>query len=263
ESSRRAFAPPCQMSGAATAGFVAETRRKSGSGTFNGNPSRSERRMLLVTTALSGLMAGAIQTAPTPAAPTPQEPAAQQPPAQDPAGPDPDIPTASEEEAEDAVDLGTVSVSSARPRGSVDTDIPPDLVLSAEEIMAYGASDIAELLTYLEPVTRSSSGRTDLQPVFLVNGRRTSGFREIRGIPTEAIERTDILPEAVAVQFGYRPEQRVVNFVLKSDFRSTTWELTGRMPTQGGRTTVEAEADLLRIAGSNRWSMELEYERSS
>ena len=219
--------------------------------------------MLLVTTALSGLMAGAIQTAPTPAAPTPQEPAAQQPPAQDPAGPDPDVPTASEEEAEDAVDLGTVSVSSARPRGSVDTDIPPDLVLSAEEIMAYGASDIAELLTYLEPVTRSSSGRTDLQPVFLVNGRRTSGFREIRGIPTEAIERTEILPEAVAVQFGYRPEQRVVNFVLKADFRSTTYQLTGRVPTQGGRSTVEAEADLLRISGSNRWSMDLEYSRST
>ena len=67
----------------------------------------------------------------------------------------------------------------------------------------------------------------------------------------------------MAVQFGYRPEQRVVNFVLKSDFRSTTFELTGRVPTQGGRTTYEAEADLLRIAGSNRWSMDLEYERSS
>ena len=175
----------------------------------------------------------------------------------------PAVPAATEAEAEGAVDLGTVNVSSQRPRGSVDTDIPPDVTLTSDEIMAYGASDIAELMTYLEPVTRSSSGRTDLQPVFLVNGRRISGFREIRGIPTEAIERTEILPEAVAVQFGYRPEQRVVNFVLKSDFRSTTFELTGRVPTQGGRTTYEAEADLLRIAGSNRWSMDLEYERSS
>src|SRR5690606_6103641 len=47
------------------------------------------------------------------------------------------------------------------------------------------------------------------------------------------------------------------------DFRSTTFEVGGRVPTQGGRTTVEAEADLLRIAGSNRWSMDLEYSRSS
>ena len=219
--------------------------------------------MLLVTTALSGLMAGAIQTAPTPGAPTPQQPPAQQPPVQDPPEPEPTDPDATEAETQGAVDLGTVNVSSARPRGGVDTDIPPDVVLTADEIMAYGASDISELLTYLEPVTRSSSGRTDLQPVFLVNGRRISGFREIRGIPTEAIERTEILPEAVAVQFGYRPEQRVVNFVLKADFRSTTYELTGRVPTQGGRTTVEAEADLLRIAGANRWSMDLEYSRSS
>ena len=211
--------------------------------------------MLLVTTALSGLLAGAIQTAPVQAPPQQQPaPAPQQEPAP---------PAATEAETAGAVDLGTVNVSSARPRGSVNTDIPPDVTLTADEIMAYGASDIAELMTYLEPITRSSSGRTDLQPVFLVNGRRISGFREIRGLPTEAIERTEILPEAVAVQFGYRPEQRVVNFVLKADFRSTTFELTGRMPTQGGRTTVEAESDLLRIAGANRWSMDLEYERSS
>lgn len=226
--------------------------------------------MLLVTTALSGLMAGAIQTAPAqsppPARQQPrpeqqQQPAPQPPTQQPPA--EPPVPAATPAETEGAVDLGTVDVSSARPRGSVDTDIPPDVVLTSDEIMAYGASDISELLTYLEPITRSSSGRTDLQPVFLVNGRRISGFREIRGIPTEAIERTEVLPEAVAVQFGYRPEQRVVNFVLKADFRSTTYELTGRVPTQGGRTTIEAEADLLRIAGANRWSLDLEYSRST
>ncbi len=220
--------------------------------------------MLLVTTALSGLMAGVIQTAPPQQAPQPQPaPAASQetpPPA---AEPEPETSATTPVADDDSYDLGTVAVTGTRQRGSVDTDIPPDVTLTADEIMAYGASDIAELMTYLEPVTRSSSGRTDLQPVFLVNGRRISGFREIRGIPTEAIERTEILPEAVAVQFGYRPEQRVVNFVLKFDFRSTTYEATGRIPTEGGRTTVEAETDLLRIAGANRWSMDLEYERST
>lgn len=217
--------------------------------------------MLLVTTALSGLMAGVIQTAP----PQPQAPQQTPAPAQQtppPAEPEPQEPAPAAADG-DAYELGTVAVTGTRQRGSVDTDIPPDVTLSADEIMAYGASDIAELMTYLEPITRSSSGRTDLQPVFLVNGRRISGFREIRGIPTEAIERTEVLPEAVAVQFGYRPEQRVVNFVLKADFRSTTYEATGRVPTEGGRTTVEAEADLLRIAGANRWSMDVEYERST
>lgn len=207
--------------------------------------------MLLVTTALTGLMAGVIQTAPTP----PQQP--QTPPTSTPA---PASTTAADDEA---YDLGTVSVVGQRPRGSVNTDIPADVTLSAEQIQAYGASNIAELMTYLEPLTRSSSGRTDLQPVFLVNGRRISGFQEIQGIPTEAIERTDILPEQVALQFGYRAEQRVVNFVLKANFNSITGELSGRGPTQGGRTTAEIEGNVLRISGSNRWSMDAEYERST
>lgn len=207
--------------------------------------------MLLVTTALSGLMAGVIQTAPTPPQTPPQQPQT------------PATSTPAPAEDEDAYDLGTTTVTGARPRGSVDTDIPADVTLTADQIQAYGASNINELMTYLEPLTRSSSGRTDLQPVFLVNGRRISGFQEIQGIPTEAIERTEILPEQVALQFGYRAEQRVVNFVLKANFNSWTGELTGRGPTQGGRTTAEIEGNVLRISGSNRWSMDLEHERST
>ncbi len=217
--------------------------------------------MLLVTTALSGLMAGAIQTAPTPpATPTRQETPQQQPQAaQEPA---PAPPAATAGDTEGAVDLGTVNVSSARPRGSVDSDIPPDLTLSAEDIRSYGASSISELLTYLEPVTRSSRGSGG-QPVMLVNGRRISGFREIQGIPPEAIERVDILPEEVALEYGYRADQRVVNFVLKDNFRSITAEVEGRVPTAGGRTVNEIDTNLLRIAGPQRWSMELEYERAT
>ncbi|GAA0652403.1 TonB-dependent receptor [Brevundimonas lenta] len=207
--------------------------------------------MLLVTTALSGLMAGAIQTAPTPVQ---QPPVQQQPPAAD-------APVTAEDP--DAYVLDSVSVRGQRQRGSVDTDIPPDVTLTAEQIQAYGASNIAELMTYLEPITRSSSGRTDLQPIFLVNGRRISGFQEIRGIPTEAIERTEVLPEEVALQFGYKAEQRVVNFVLKADFRSVTAELSGRVPGQGGRSVTEIEGNVLNIAGATRWSMDAEYERAT
>jgi hypothetical protein len=215
--------------------------------------------MLLVTTALSGLMAGAIQTAPAPATPQPrQEPPQQQTTAE----PEPAAPAATERDVEGAVDLGTVTVAGSRPRGSVDSDIPPDLTLSADEIQAYGASSISELLTYLEPVTRSSRGSGG-QPVMLVNGRRISGFREIQGIPPEAIERVDILPEEVALEYGYRADQRVVNFVLKDNFRSVTAEIEGRVPTAGGRTVSEIDANVLRISGPQRWSMELEHERAT
>lgn len=205
--------------------------------------------MLLVTTALSGLMAGLIQTAPTPPP--------QQPPQQ------PATPAPAAVPAADAFELDTVVTTGVRPRGSVNSDIPPDVTLSAEQIAAYGASNIAELLTYLEPLTRSSRGRADGMPVFLVNGRRISGFREIQGLPPEAIERMDILPEEVALEYGYAADQRVVNFVLKANFRSLTGEVAGRMPTQGGRTTTEIEGNALNISGPIRWSVDAEYERSS
>ncbi len=205
--------------------------------------------MLLVTTALSGLMAGLIQTAPTP------------PPQQPPQQPATPAPVAAPDS--DAYELDTVVTTGARPRGSVNSDIPPDVTLSAEQIAAYGASNIAELLTYLEPLTRSSRGRADGQPVFLVNGRRISGFREIQGLPPEAIERMDILPEEVALEYGYAADQRVVNFVLKANFRSLTGEVSARLPTQGGRTTTEIKGNALTISGPIRWSVDAEYERSS
>jgi hypothetical protein len=210
--------------------------------------------MLLVTTALSGLLASIVPVATTPQA-APQTP----PPVTRPA---PVSSTPAEDE--EAYDLGTISaVTAGRPRGAVDTDIEPELSLTADQIQAYGAANISELLAYLEPVTRSSQGRDGGQPVLLVNGRRISGFREIQSIPTEAIERTDILPEEVALQFGYRADQRVVNFVLKANFRSISAEASYRAPTQGGRTTTELESTLFNIAGGNRYSVDAEYQRSS
>ncbi len=69
-------------------------------------------------------------------------------------------------------------------------------------------------------------------PVLLLNGQRISGFRELRDIPTEAIQRVDILPEEVALKYGYRADQKVVNIVLRPRFRSTTVQVgAGLRPT--------------------------------
>ncbi|MEG8028125.1 TonB-dependent receptor plug domain-containing protein [Sphingomonas aerolata] len=73
-------------------------------------------------------------------------------------------------------------------------------------------------------------------PVVLLNGRRISSFSEIRDIPTEAIQRVEILPEEVALKYGYRADQKVVNFVLRRRFRAVTAEAIDRMPTEGART---------------------------
>lgn len=221
--------------------------------------------MLLVTTALSGLLAGAVQSAPQvpPARQTPPAAQSQTPPPREAEDDEPEAGASATIPAGEAYDLGTVAVTGSRPRGSVDSDIPPDLTLSAEEIQAYGAANIEELLAYLEPVTRSSRGRGDGQPVMLVNGRRTTGFREIRGIPSEAIERVDILPEEVALQYGYRADQRVVNFVLKDPFRSVSGQLRGTTPTEGGRTSYEIGGNALSINGGSRYSLDVEYQRST
>ncbi|WP_046651981.1 TonB-dependent receptor [Brevundimonas diminuta] len=169
-------------------------------------------------------------------------------------------PVPQEELDDGAYDLGTLETVTTARRGAALGDYEPELTLDEEQIKAYGASSIEELMTLLEPVTRSSRGGS---PVFLVNGRRISGFREIRGIPPEAIERTEILPEETALSYGYSADQRVVNFVLKADFRSVTMQASARRPDQGGRTMTDLESNILRISGKQRWTLDLEYERDT
>ena len=169
----------------------------------------------------------------------------------------PAVPAINEQEA---YDLGEIQAVSTKRRGAALGDYEPELVLDEEQLKAYGASSIQELMTLLEPVTRSSRGGS---PVFLVNGRRISGFQEIRGIPPEAIERTEILPEETALSYGYSADQRVVNFVLKANFRSLTMQASVRRPDEGGRTVSDLESNILRIAGKQRTTLDLEYENLS
>lgn len=211
--------------------------------------------MTIAAALLYALASGAIQTAPP--AQTTVPPAQATPQTTPPATQDDDqedLPTGAPAGDADVVD--DVLVDGTRLRGGVQGDVPPDLVLDAEQLRAYGASNIAELLTALEPLTRSSRGSGG--PVILLNGRRTSGFQEIRNIPFEAIERTEILPEQVALTYGYTADQRVVNIVLKAQFRQATAELSNRAPTQGGRTSTEVETSYFNIIDGSRINVSLE-----
>src|SRR3546814_19694822 len=98
--------------------------------------------------------------------------------------------------------------------------------------LSYGVSSIEELLEALEPQTRSGRGRGGGRPVILVNGRRISGFGAVRNIPPEAIAKVEIFPEEVALQYGSSATERVVNFVLKPDFRQVSEEGEAGGPTQ-------------------------------
>jgi hypothetical protein len=125
-------------------------------------------------------------------------------------------------------------VTGARPRGSVVGDIPPQNVLNSRDIRATGATSIDDLIQALAPQIGSAQGRSSGRPVFLINGQRISGFQELRDIPPEAIERLEILPEEVALKYGYRADQKVVNFVLRQRFRSTTAQAGASIATDGG-----------------------------
>jgi iron complex outermembrane recepter protein len=156
-----------------------------------------------------------------------------------------------------------VVTASGRPRGAVIGDITPEVQFDAREIRALGVSTIEELLEVLAPQITSGRGRGGGAPVVLLNGQRISGFREIRGLPPEAIIRVDILPEEVALKYGYRADQRVVNIVLRERFRAVTAEVEGGAPTQGGRASSELDLSALRIRDGGRWNVEAEHERSS
>ena len=156
-----------------------------------------------------------------------------------------------------------VVVEGHRLPGAVVGDIKPELTLTPEDVQSYGVSTVTELLDELAPQTRSDRGRSNDGPVILLNGRRISGFQEIRDIPTEAILRVEILPEEVALKYGYSADQRVVNIVLKDNFRAFTVEGTGSTTTEGGGEAGQGELDQIRIKGDNRINMDLKVQDAS
>jgi hypothetical protein len=147
--------------------------------------------------------------------------------------------------------------------GAVVGDIEPELELSPSDVQSYGVSTVTDLLDELAPQTRSDRGRGGDSPVILLNGRRISGFNEIRDIPVEAILRVDILPEEVSLKYGYTADQRVVNIVLRPRFRALTGEAAGGGDTEGGQESGQAEADLFRVRGDNRMNFDLKYQGGS
>lgn len=168
------------------------------------------------------------------------------------------------EATDDVADTPDIIVTATRLPGSIDTDAPPIDELSEGDIAAIGASSINDLLAAVAPQAGSGRGRGGGgPPVILLNGQRVSSFRELRDLPPEAIRQVQIFPEEVALKYGFRPDQRVVNFILKPDFASFNVEHDFEMPEKGGFTTKEFEATFTRIGTNNRLNIDTEFESSS
>ena len=161
---------------------------------------------------------------------------------------------------EDYGDEDAIVIQGTRARGSAIGDIPPQNILDSRDIRATGATNIDDLLEALAPQIGSSQGRGGERPVMLLNGQRISSFREMRDIPTEAIERVEILPEEVALKYGYRADQKVVNIVLRQRFRSTTAQVGGKVATEDGYASGNADLTQFRVERNGRTTLNAHVE---
>jgi hypothetical protein len=135
--------------------------------------------------------------------------------------------------------------------------------MDEEDIAAYGVNSISDLLDAISPQTGTGRGRGASGPVILVNGQRISSFREIRDYPPEAIRRVEILPEEVALRFGYPPDQRVVNFILKDLFKSKVLEGNSPRPRAAAPAPRRGRPIYLKIDHGKRFNISLKADYTS
>ena len=118
------------------------------------------------------------------------------------------------------------------------------------DVAGYGVNTIGEFLAGLSRELAPGSSQ-----LVLVNGRRISSVSEVTDLPTEAIQRVEVLSEQAALRYGGSPGQKVVNIVLRPQFRSATASLAGGLATEGGGQSGESAVSLTRILGDDRLSL--------
>ncbi|WP_339826416.1 hypothetical protein [uncultured Parasphingorhabdus sp.] len=156
-----------------------------------------------------------------------------------------------------------IVVTASLPRGAVVTEIPPVVELSEADIASYGASSVQELLEAISSQTTSSRGRGSGRPIVLINGQRTSGFREIRDLPPEAIRTVQVFPEELALRYGYSADERVVNFILKDQYTGVSVSGEYGIPTAGGQGRSEIETTVTHIGKNDRMNINLEWQNNT
>ena len=155
-----------------------------------------------------------------------------------------------------ADDARTKEIVVTGQRGSIARDIAPVATLDVDAIAATGATNMSELLRAIRATTQSADGS---DPVFLLNGQRTSGYQDIGSLPPEAIEKVEVLPEPAALKFGYPPTRRVVNFITKRRFGQTEIRGTIGAATDGGSSLNSQNFALTRLHQDRRLTVSMEH----
>lgn len=158
-------------------------------------------------------------------------------------------------EIEAAGDDDVIVVDGASRRGATLSDIEPELVLTEADIAAYGVTTFSELLAIIAAETSSGRGRRQEPPVPLINGRRVAGFRELDNYPVEAIARVEVLPEEVSLEYGFSPNQRVINFILKPNLRIVPLNNRIQSSSDGGSVGQTTNLTNFFVNGERRRSL--------
>jgi hypothetical protein len=138
------------------------------------------------------------------------------------------------------------------PRGLTVGGIAPLLELSPSELEPYGADTLSDLVDALKFLTRSS--RSNGAPVVLINGH-LAGLVEFANLPSDAVERVEVLPETVALHYGFSENQRVLNIVLREHYRAVPTRVSESGATEGGDRTTQVDASLVRLSSEARVTM--------
>jgi len=160
------------------------------------------------------------------------------------------------EEPGSASDTGAVNeiiVRSGRVRGQLLVDQAPLLQLDETAITAEGVTSITELIAQISARTGSARGRGGGgMPVILVNGIRIGSFREFANYPPEALAKVEVFPEEVAQRFGFPPDRRVINLILKDNYSNRQADLEFEAPSRGDYSRNEQQLGILKIANGGR-----------
>ncbi|HEY6964275.1 MAG TPA: hypothetical protein VI407_03595, partial [Erythrobacter sp.] len=148
-----------------------------------------------------------------------------------------------------------------RIRGQLFVEQAPLLQLDETAIAAEGVTSITDLIAQISARTGSARGRGGGgQPVILVNGIRIGSFREFANYPPEALAKVEVFPEEVAQRFGFPPDRRVINLILKDNYSNRQADLEFEMPSRGGYSRNEQQLGILKIANGGRINANIRVE---
>ena len=166
-----------------------------------------------------------------------------------------------ESASDTTTDGGEIVVRSGRLRGQLFVDQAPLLELDETAIASEGVTSITDLIAQISARTGSARGRGGGgQPVILVNGIRIGSFREFANYPPEALARVEVFPEEVAQRFGFPPDRRVINLILKDNYSNRQVDLEYEMPSRGGYARNEQQLGILKIANGGRINANIEVQ---